>query len=65
MEHIMSILNLGCEDVERALKHCNNLAQLRSAGELHQDEINKSFEPTIALLSSKTPTQGKEIQGIQ
>jgi len=39
------------EDVERTLKHCNNLAQLRSAGEPHKDEVKESLEPTIALLS--------------
>ena len=54
-----------CEDVERALKYCNNLAQLRSAGEPHKDEIKKSLEPAIALLSSIVATQGKEIQDVQ
>ena len=34
------------------LKHCNSIAQLRRVGEPYKDEVQKSLEPTVTLLSS-------------
>ena len=63
VECIMSIINLRFQSVglmrgqmvdeaERPLKHCNSIAQLRKVGEPYKDEVQKSLEPTITLLSS-------------
>ena len=62
VERMMSILNLGFQSIglmrgemseaaEAALKNCNSIALLRKAGEPFKEEIHKSVEPTISLLT--------------
>ena len=59
---MMSIVNLGLQsvglmrkemssDAEKALKNCNSLKQLRSAGEHHKKEIAESIKQPIDLVS--------------
>lgn len=76
VERIMSILNLGFQIIglmrsvmselaEAALKNCNSIALLRKAGEPLKDEIAKSLESTISLLSdviSRLQLKGKKFQ---
>ncbi len=58
----MSIINLGfqsiglmrtrmSEEAERELKNCNSLVQLRISGGKHKEEIKKSLQAMISLLS--------------
>ena len=76
MERMMSILNLGfqrislmrskiSEPAEAALKDCKSIALLRKAGEPFKDEIAKSLESMISLLSdviSRLHLKGKKFQ---
>ena len=76
VERMMSILNLGFQSIglmrshmsepaEAALKNCNSVALLRKAGEPFKDEIAKSLESTISLLSdviSRLQLKGKKFQ---
>ncbi|MCG8626334.1 MAG: hypothetical protein MJE68_30590 [Proteobacteria bacterium] len=38
-------------DAEKALKHCNSMKQIRSAGEQYKKEIAESIKQPIDLLS--------------
>ena len=62
VKRIMSIVNLGLQSVgvmrkempteaEKALKNCNSLKQIRSAGEMFREEIAESMKAPIDLLS--------------
>ena len=62
MERIMSVVNLGLQsvglmrkemnsDAEKALKNCNSLKQIRSAGEKYKTEIAESLQQPIDLVS--------------
>lgn len=76
VEKMMSILNLGFQSIglmrsetsepaEAALKNCNSLALLRKAGTPFKDEIVKSLESIISLLSdviSRLQLKGKKFK---
>ena len=76
VERMMPIFNLGFQSIglmrsemsepaEAALKNCNSIALLRKAGEPFKDEIAKSLESTISLLSdviSRLQLKGKKFQ---
>ena len=62
VERMMSILNLGFQSIglmrekmddeaEAALKNCNNISLLRKSGEPYKEDILKSLNPTVSLLS--------------
>ena len=76
VERIMSIVNLGLQsvglmrkemnsDAEKALKNCNSLKQIRSAGQLYKQDVNLSMDQPIALLSdilSRLELKGKKFE---
>ena len=62
VERMMSIVNLGLQsvglmrkemnlDAEKALKNCNSLKQIRSAGEKYKKEVAESIKQPIDLVS--------------
>ena len=62
VERMMSILNLGFQSIglmrsemsetaEAALKNCNSVALLRKAGQQYKEEISKSVQSTVSLLT--------------
>ena len=62
VERIMSVVNLGLHsvglmrkemnsDAEKALKNCNSLKQIRSAGEKYKTEIAENIQQPIDLVS--------------
>ena len=62
VERRMSILNLDFQSIglmrsemsktaKSALKNCNSLALLRKVGEPYKEEIAKSVQPTVSLLT--------------
>ena len=65
VERIMSIVNLGLQCVgmmrkegspefERAIKHANNLSQVREASSKYKADVKMSIQPPIELLTSIT-----------
>ena len=60
VERMMSIVNLGLQsvglvqkemslDAEKALKNCNSMKQVRSAGEQYKKEVAESIKQSIKL----------------
>ena len=76
VERIMSIVNLGFQsvgmmrkemtpEIERAIKNCNSLKQLRRAGKNFTTEIGESLQPAVELLTDITrrlELKGKKIE---
>ena len=76
VEHMMSIVNLGLQSIglmrkevsseaEKALKNCNSLKQLRSAGEPFRQEISLSIQQPIDLVAdvmSRLQLKGKNLR---